>query len=165
MIKQYFSIFFLVIVFSGLVLNSCKSEHSGSMTGKKAGSVKFNLTEMNKFIQLKNNQFTEAHVIGDNTAIDTMFTQDAKSFPPNAEPVIGRSAISILTKKYIDSGVSEFYEETIELYGCEDMLIDQGNYIMKYGKENTIEKGKYLNVWKKADGQWKIYSNMWNTNN
>ena len=111
MIKQYYSIFFLVIVFTGLILNSCENEQSGSINGRQTGSEKFNLTEMKKIIQVKNNQFTEAHVAGDNAAIDTMFTQDAKSFPPNAEPVIGRSAIAALTKEYIDFGVSEFHEE------------------------------------------------------
>ena len=45
-----------------------------------------------------------------------------------------------------------------------DLLIDQGNYTMTYGPDSTFEKGKYINVWKKVDGQWKIYSNMWNTN-
>jgi len=115
-------------------------------------------------IREKNKQFTEAHVSGDNLAIDTLFTPDAKSFPPHAEPVIGRDAISKLTAEYIEYGISQFQEETVELYGSEDLLIDQGNYTMTYGPENTFEKGKYINVWKRVDGQWKIYSNMWNTN-
>ena len=35
---------------------------------------------------------------------------------------------------------------------------------MIYGKEKTMEKGKYVNVWKKEDGTWKIYANIWNSN-
>lgn len=27
-----------------------------------------------------------------------------------------------------------------------------------------MEKGKYLNVWKNVDGEWKIYLNIWNAN-
>jgi len=164
MIGQRVSIFFLAIIFSGLIFISCGRDNTDSMIINKANSGQFDLKAMEKIIQGKNKQFTKAHVMGDNAAIDTLFTLDAKSFPPNAEPVIGRSAIAALTAEYIEFGVSEFFEETIELYGCGDMLIDQGNYIMKYGKDNTVEKGKYLNVWKKVDGEWKIYSNMWNTN-
>jgi len=164
MIGQSFSMFFLPIIFSGLIFISCERDNTDSTIVDKANSDKFDLKAMEKIIQEKNNQFTKAHVMGDNAAIDTLFTLDAKSFPPNAKPVFGRSAIAALTEEYIEFGVSEFFEETIELYGCEDMLIDQGNYIMKYGKDNTIEKGKYLNVWKNVDGQWKIYTNIWNTN-
>jgi hypothetical protein len=35
---------------------------------------------------------------------------------------------------------------------------------MVYGEDHTVEKGKYLNVWKFVDGDWKIYSNIWNAN-
>jgi len=155
---------FLVILFTGLVTVACESDNNSSTIVKKESHARFDLNAIKKIIQEKNNQFTKAHVTSDNEAIDTLFTLDAKSFPPNAEPVVGRSAIAALTAEYIEFGVSEFFEETVELYGCEDMLIDQGNFIMKYGKDNILEKGKYLNVWKKIDSQWKIYSNMWNTN-
>jgi len=148
------SYLFLIILFSGLFFNSCNK-------GKSAAP---DLQTMKKIIQAKNNQFTKAHVTGDYLAIDTLFTVDAKSFPPNAQPVIGRAAIAALTAEYIEYGVSEFHEETIDLYGSGDLLIDQGNYSMTYGPDSTVEKGKYLNVWKKVDGQWKIYSNIWNTN-
>jgi hypothetical protein len=35
---------------------------------------------------------------------------------------------------------------------------------MAYGKENTVENGKFLNVWKRIGNDWKLYSNFWNTN-
>ena len=35
---------------------------------------------------------------------------------------------------------------------------------MVYGKERTVEVGKYLNVWKQEVGVWKIQSDIWNTN-
>jgi hypothetical protein len=42
--------------------------------------------------------------------------------------------------------------------------VDEGNYVMVYGKDKIVEKGKYVNVWKKEKGTWKIYTNIWNTN-
>jgi len=124
----------------------------------------FDLAAMRKVIEENNARFTRAHVTGDQALIDAMFTEDAKSLPPESEPVIGRAAISKLTADYIAFGVAEFSEETTDFYGNEELLIDQGNYVMVYGKDKTTEKGKYLNVWKKEGGTWKIYSNVWNTN-
>ena len=126
--------------------------------------MSFDLAVMRKFIEEKNAQFTMAHVTGDSATIDNMFTHDAKVLPPNAEPVIGRAAIAKLTQDYIDFGVTEFREETTDFYGNEELLIDQGNYVMVYGPDKVVERGKYVNVWKKEEGTWKIYSNIWNAN-
>ena len=60
--------------------------------------------------------------------------------------------------------VSEFSEETTGFHAGDTLLIDQGNYRMVYGKERTVEVGKYLNVWTQEDGAWKILSSIWNTN-
>jgi uncharacterized protein (TIGR02246 family) len=126
--------------------------------------MKFDLAVLRKIIEENNVRFTKAHVTGDASLIDNMFTHDAKVLPPESEPVVGRSAIAKLTADYIASGVTEFREETTNFYGNEDLLIDQGNYVMVYGKEKILEKGKYVNVWRKEDGTWKICSNIWNTN-
>jgi sugar lactone lactonase YvrE/ketosteroid isomerase-like protein len=122
------------------------------------------LGELRKLIEAKNERFTRAHVTGDRATIDAMFTDDAKVLPPNADPVIGRAAIDQLTAEFIAYGITEFSEETTDFYGNGQLLIDQGNYTMVYGPDNTVEKGKYLNVWKQVDGEWKIYSNIWSAN-
>jgi ketosteroid isomerase-like protein len=129
----------------------------------RSGAVSFDLAAARKVIEENNERFTRAHVTGDSVLIDTMFTQDARVLPPGAGPVIGRTAIAGLTRQYIESGVTEFREATTDFYGNEELLIDQGSYVMVYGREKTVERGKYLNVWKKEGGTWKIYSNIWNT--
>jgi ketosteroid isomerase-like protein len=128
-----------------------------------ASKPPFDLAAARRVIEENNRRFTKAHVTGDGAAIDGMFTADARVLPPESEAAIGRAAIAKLTQQYLDAGVSEFEEETIDIQGNEDFLVDQGNYRMVYGKDKTVERGKYLNVWKKEGGIWKIYSNIWNT--
>ncbi len=122
----------------------------------------FDVTAMKKIIEEKNNQFTKAHITGDSVFLVNIYTQDAKVFAPNSDVVIGRPAIAVLTSQYLNMDIKEFREETTAFYGNEDYLIDEGNYYFHY--DNTIEEGKYLNVWKKEDGDWKVYANIWNTN-
>jgi hypothetical protein len=124
----------------------CNDSKSPSTSIAKGGSMKFDLAALRKVIEENNARFTKAHVTGDGSLIDSMFTQDAKVLPPESEPVVDRSAIAKLTADYIASGVTEFREETTDFYGNEDLLIDQGNYVMVSGKEKTLEKGKYVNV-------------------
>ena len=132
--------------------------------GCREGVATFDVTAMKKIIDEKNNRFTKAHVTNDTTAIVNFFTQDARVLAPNADAVIGLPAITVLVSQCQKFGIKEFREETTALYGNDEYLINEGTYVIRYGKDNIIEKGKYLNVWKKVDGDWKIFSNMWNTN-
>ena len=77
--------------------------------------------------------------------------------------MIGHPAIAELVSQYMKFDIKEMSEEVTAVYGNVDYLIDEGTYFMSYGKDNTIEKGKYLNVWKKEDGDWKVFTNMWNS--
>lgn len=148
-------IFFMAIAFAGLLTIGC---------GENTNSIPtFDLAAVKKIIQEKNIQFSEAHITGDTAILNNIFTKDAKVFPPNSDVVIGRSAISSLNSEWVNYGIKEFSEKTTSFYGCEDYLIDEGNYYLRYGEKNTIDRGKYLNVWKKEDGEWKMFSNMWNT--
>ncbi len=130
----------------------------------KDTSTTFDLAEVGRIINGKNDRFTAAHITGDSAVLINYFTTDARVLGPNAEPVIGSAAIARLNAEYLAFGVSEFTEETTRLYGNGEYVIDEGNYTMRYGKENALEVGKYLNVWKQVDGDWKVYANMWNTN-
>jgi ketosteroid isomerase-like protein len=145
---------FLLIGFgSALLVLSCNQQQKPT----------FDVTAMKKIIEEKNNQFTQAHITGDTTFLNNIFTRDGKAFPPNSDAVIGRSAIAAVNSQYVQFGIKEFREETTAFYGNEDFLIDEGTYYIRYGRDDTIDKGKYLNVWKKEDGDWKLYSNIWNT--
>ncbi|WP_462222061.1 YybH family protein [Ferruginibacter sp.] len=157
------SIFLVAIIIAALFTVGCSNNNSTPAVTLKDKAANFDINAIKKIIQEKNSQFTKAHVSGDHAIIDTMFTEDARSFPPNADAVVGRAAIATLTAEYIKFGVKEFREETTAIYGYADYLIDEGNYFMRYGKDSTIENGKYINVWKNTGNDWKIYSNIWNT--
>jgi ketosteroid isomerase-like protein len=126
-------------------------------------SATFDLQAACAVVAQKNAAFTAAHVTGDVATIDAMFTRDARALPPGAEPVIGVAALHAFTVEYLRSGVKAFEEQTTDCYGNGDLLVDQGAYVVTYGPDNTVERGKYLNVWVQEDGTWKIRANIWNT--
>lgn len=66
--------------------------------------------------------------------------------------------------EYLEAGLTEFREETTDFYGNAEYVADAGTYVVTYGPDHVTEHGKYLNVWQQIDGNWKIKSNMWNTN-
>ena len=155
----------ILITFLALLLaSSCRSSGGSGRPDRPAQApVPFDLVAARAIVEQKNAQFTNAHVAGDVATIDAMFTRDARSFPPGAEAAIGPAAIHTLTVEYLKSGIKAFSERTTDLYGDGDLLIDQGEYVVTYGPDNTVERGKYLNVWKQEGGAWKIHANIWNT--
>lgn len=146
-----------------LVVWSCGNREGGGQQDRSQALAPFDLSAARAVIERKNAQFTAAHVAGDVATIDAMFTRDAKSFPPGSEAAVGPAALHTLTVEYLKSGITSFTEQTTDLYGTADLLIDQGEYNVTYGPEHTVERGKYLNVWKQEDGEWKIHANIWNT--
>lgn len=129
----------------------------------RADGLPFDLDATRRLITQQNARFTAAHVSGDVATIDSMFAPDAKSFPPGAAAVTGLPALHAFTVDYIKSGVTEFREETTDFYGNAEYVVDAGTYVVTYGPTHVTERGKYLNVWTQVNGNWKIKSNMWNT--
>jgi hypothetical protein len=122
----------------------------------------FDLDATRQFIGQQNTRFTQAHLTGDIALIDSMFAPDAKSYPPGAAAVAGLPALHDFTVEYLKAGLTEFREETTDFYGNSEFVADAGTYVVTYGPEHVTERGKYLNVWKRVNGTWKIQSNMWN---
>jgi ketosteroid isomerase-like protein len=160
---KQFSIYLMAITFGGLLTTGCGSNNTASVTNDKDSTSTFDINSMKKTIEEKNNEFAKAFVTGDSARLVNAYTEDGKIFPPNSDAVIGRAAIAGLISQYLKFGIKNFHDEITALYGNEDNLIEEGNYFMGDDKGNTIDKGKYIDVWRKVNGDWKIYSNMFNT--
>jgi ketosteroid isomerase-like protein len=154
----------LVILIFVIGLSSCNEKSNSNVEIEEEVTTKFNLNAVKVKILEKTNRFTEAHIIKDTAYLNNIFTEDAKVFPPNSEIVTGKKAISQINIDWVNYGIYEFREETTSFYGNEDYLIDEGTYYLRYGEENIIDKGKYITIWKNDNGEWKIQSNIWNTN-
>ena len=154
---------FVLLTLTGAGLVACRDAAPPAAHVAASGRAAIDVAALRTLIEDNSRRFTQAHVTGDAATIDAMFTRDATSLPPGSAPVVGNAAISKLTADFIAFGISEFSEETTGFHVSDLLLIDQGNYRMVYGRERTVEVGKYLNVWKQEDGVWKIQSNIWNT--
>ena len=157
------SIFYLAITCAGLLTVSCKNNNNTSKDIDKSSAFVFDSIAMKKIIDEKTNKFTQAHITKDTVFLNHIFTQDAKAYPPNSDIVTGRAAIAAVNSEWVNYGIKEFSEESTSFYGNEDFLIDEGKYYLRYGENDIIDKGKYINIWKKENGDWKICSNIWNT--
>ena len=156
------SILITAIVFAGLII-SCGNNNAASKETNNSTVTTFDLTAMKKLIKEKSDKFTQAHITRDTAYLNNIFTKDANVYSPNSDIITGRDAIAAVNNEWVNYGIKEFTEETTSFYGNEDYLIDEGTFYLRYGEDNIIDKGKYINIWKKENGEWKMCSSIWNT--
>lgn len=111
------------------------------------------------------NDFSEFVMASDYKGIVNSYTIDGKIFPNNLDILEGKAAI----KKYwtLPEGVSTSYHKIIpeEIKIIEDHAYDYGYYEGTTKRNDGSEvnwKGKYVIVWKKVEGNWKIHLDIWN---
>lgn len=152
--------FNLMIVFTALLFTGC---NSATTTATKEVAASFDVSVMKQIIEGKDKDWAKAVITSDSATMVSHYTKDGKIFPPNGDPIVGRAAIAAFVSEVNKFGIKEYKDETVALYGNEDNLIEEGNYTMGDGKGNTLDKGKYIAIWRREEGDWKIYSNMYNT--
>ncbi|MEQ5843777.1 nuclear transport factor 2 family protein [Paraburkholderia acidicola] len=104
----------------------------------------------------------------DYTAITEFYDVDAAFLLPGSPAFVGIEAIRAAWKTLSQTpGISlEAEPETIEFAESGDLAMDRGWYrltTMSDG-ESVLEQGKYLVVWRKKHGEWKMIADMINAN-
>lgn len=112
--------------------------------------------------------FSQSIMTSDYEKIANAYTLDGKIMPPGAGIIEGREAIK---KRWIlPEGLQTIYhkitpvEIIIQNYHAYDHGYYEGTTKRKDGSEVSW-KGKYVIIWKKVDGEWKMYLDIWNSIN
>ena len=114
-------------------------------------------------IEAANKQFASALAKGDAAAIGAMYTSTGMAFPPNGDVVRGRDAIQKMWQGVIASGVKEATLTPTEVEAHGDTAYEIGTYTMGAGGGKQLDRGKYIVIWKRENGQWKLHRDIWNT--
>ncbi|MEM9077686.1 MAG: DUF4440 domain-containing protein [Bacteroidota bacterium] len=116
-------------------------------------------------IQLAVQNFSKAYIAKDYETMAQSYTKDGKIFPNNLQIISGRDTIK---KWWEDGSGSDVLSHRIvpeEITFIGDNAYDFGYYSgSSKNKEGELSewKGKYVVVWKKEDGNWKMYLDIWN---
>jgi ketosteroid isomerase-like protein len=119
---------------------------------------------MKKIVEESNLAYDKAFVDGDSIAVMDHFTDDIVLLAPGVEQLVGKKAIAPMISQFLKLGIKKFTDETTRVLGAGEYIIEEGNYFLGGANGSTIDKGKYICVWKKVNGQWRVCSNMFSTN-
>ncbi|MEO7176967.1 MAG: DUF4440 domain-containing protein [Saprospiraceae bacterium] len=151
----------LFFVFTAIV--GCKQEAKTDDSMSKTETPAFDLATAKKEIGDINKGFMEALIKGDSVTLANYYTTDAMFMNTDAPSVKGRANIQTEMSRIINSGISKVDIMTDDIYGTEELLAEEGN-LKIFVKDAVVGEEKYIVLWKKEDGQWKLFRDIFNSN-
>lgn len=149
---------YLLFLLSLTIIISCQSNKSGQ--GKAST---FSIDSVKAHIIKMNEAYTQRFTTKDSLFFADRYCKDAQVLSPNMPAVAGMDSI-IKFFRGDGSGTDIKMELPIgNVYGDEHLVVEEGTYNFPDGKGGSLDKGKFIALWKREDGKWKLYREIWNT--
>jgi uncharacterized protein (TIGR02246 family) len=129
-----------------------------------AGEKKESPTEVRTAIDAVNREFMDAFSRGDAARIATIYAEDAQLYPPGNPAVSGRADIEKTWRGVLALPVKEMRLETAEAQAFGDDATEVGRYTLVGNDGRELDAGKYIVLWKRGAGGWKVHRDIWNSN-
>jgi uncharacterized protein (TIGR02246 family) len=123
-----------------------------------------NLTEdARSRIEAANRAWMNAFKRHDATGVAALYTKQAQLLPAHSTSVKGTEAIRSFYQRVFDNGMKEAVLEILDLEVHGDTAIETGQFTLLVDGGLLADKGKYVVIWKKSDGAWKLDRDIWTT--
>ena len=120
-------------------------------------------SEIRDGIAAANANFMDTFNRGDGAGMGALYTENGQLLPPNSDFVSGQAAISAFWQGAIDMGIKTAKLETVEIDGEGDAVFEVGKYALGGEGGSEMDSGKFIVVWKKEGGGWKLHRDIWNS--
>ncbi|MEY3619946.1 MAG: hypothetical protein RLZZ391_312 [Bacteroidota bacterium] len=144
------------VLFTALIASSlfaCKSETKPT----------FDLANAKKEIEAANIVLTDFITKGDSVGAASAYTKDGKFMAANMPAVAGTSNLTSFWGGFIKGVGGVITLTTMEVWGNEDYLTEEGLFEIKSKDGTQLDKGKYIVLWKKEEGKWKLHRDIGTT--
>lgn len=123
----------------------------------------FNISEAKTQIDAENKVYGARFMQNDSNYYKDRYMADASVLGPNEPAITGREAIR---KYFYNDGKNNeitILIQSVSIYGSASLVVEEGIYDFPDGKGRSIDKGKFIALWKQEGGKWKIFREIWNT--
>ena len=131
------------------------------LAGCQSASILDQADEAKKIMALET-EWSNRFADGDIEWIMDLHATDAIQMPPNAPSVVGHEALRAQWEGMIKGMDASFMSTEVHVAASGDMAYDIGTVTIN-GADGPIP-AKYLIVWLREDGKWKVAVDMFSTN-
>jgi len=147
------SILLVMFLMAPIFITSCDQK----VNEKVSESKQVDLSSLEKEIQLQLREFEKNLQNGDSIALGNMYMADAVIMPST----VGRENIVKNFGSMIRDSITGSRFNTTGLWGNDQLLVEEGTGMWSHINGQIVGRGKYLVVWKKENGNWKILRDSW----
>jgi uncharacterized protein (TIGR02246 family) len=123
----------------------------------------FDKAAARKAIESADSLFVDLLDKGDATGLANCYTADAQFMMPNAPSIEGRTNIQAAMMEFIKSGATKMNVHINNVWGDEETLISEGTMTFSTKEGQVVDKSKYITVYKREDGRWKMFRDCFNS--
>lgn len=146
------------VLLSGFLLASCANE-----AGKEAATHSFNMDSVKAAIDANNAALVSSMKANDSASFVNLYTKDGCIMADNAPKFCGPAGLAQFLAGSQQLGMTDLKLSVTEIIGDNTLVSEEGTYEI-LGKEGvSLDKGKYIVTWKKEDGVWKKYRDIFNS--
>jgi ketosteroid isomerase-like protein len=122
----------------------------------------FDLNNAKKEIEAANKEISDLLSKGDSVGAANMYSKEGKLMINNMPSITGKENIASFWSGFTKMG-ADLSLTTIEIWGDENYITEEGLLEIKLKDGKIADKGKYVVVWKKEDGKWKLHRDLSNS--
>lgn len=147
-----------------IILASLVTATLFSCNTKEEGKTGFDLVAAKAEIAASNKEFESYVSKGDSTGLATnVYTIDTKVLVPNGPTAVGRAQATSVFSGIFQSGITGIKLTTAEIWGDGNTITEEGTFTLNIKDGTVVDNGKYIVLWKKEDGKWKIHRDSFNS--
>lgn len=150
---------FFVFSMAGLILAACNTSTVAEVPAS------FSIDSVKAAITASNAVYEESIRTNDSAKYISRYTADGCINPPNMPKMCGPAALAGFFKGAVGMGIKDLKLTTEEVLGGPDAVSETGTYEMFADGGVSIDKGKFIVIWKQENGAWKMYKDEWNSDN
>ncbi len=113
-------------------------------------------------IETLSDDWLAAFEAGDMDGLLSLYSEDARVLPPNAQMMQGHEAVSAVFGGMIAAGLSGAFER-VETVSVGDVGYNVGKYTLTAADGAEADRGKFMEVWRKVGGEWKMTYDMFSS--
>ena len=155
------NVFLTMVIAVSVLFAACNDAATDNTTATK-DSTGNDAAKVEEFIKNEGLKFSEEVKRGDSNALAAHYASDAIVMPPNSDQVKGKDIAGVWGEA-IRMGVKGMTLNMADISGGGDVYAETGTFEMTGADNKTLDKGNYITVWKKDNGSWKIYRDIWNS--
>ena len=114
-------------------------------------------------IEAANKSFEAAVSRSDGPGVAALYTSNAQLLPARSDFVTGTEAIGQFCQTAFDSGMKGLSLVTMEAEKHGDTAYEVGELEILGAEGNVLDRAKYIVIWKKEAGSWKLHRDIWTT--